>query len=96
MSHGIPITYLAPAKEMDGNSDMRLYARWTDFTASAYGQPVHDAPPLDAEGLSWANQFALSTYEVHQEKEPFIWKSCPLLGWFQLMIRKKKIQLTYS
>lgn len=52
MSHGIPITYLAPAKEMDGNSDMRLYARWTEITASAYGQPVHDAPPLDAEGLS--------------------------------------------
>jgi hypothetical protein len=46
--------------------------------------------------LSWANQFALSTYEVPQETEPFIWKSCPLLGWFQLMIRKKKIQLTYS
>jgi hypothetical protein len=52
MSHGIPITYLAPAKEMGWNSDMRLYARWTEITASAYGQPFHDAPPLDAEGLS--------------------------------------------
>ena len=45
----------------------KLHASWTDFTASAYGQPVNDAPPLDPEGLSRANQFGLSTYEAHQE-----------------------------
>jgi hypothetical protein len=67
-SRGIPITDSATASmEMEGKNDVSLYARWTDFTASAYGQPVHDAPPLDAEGLSRANQFSFSTCEVHQE-----------------------------
>jgi len=68
-ARGIPITYSAPAKEVSGGNDgvVKLHADWTDFTASAYGQPVDNSPPLDANGLSRANQFGMSTYQAHQE-----------------------------
>lgn len=68
-SNGIPISYSAPSTEVVSNKDgtTKLYANWTDFTASAYGQPIKDAPPLDSQGLSRANQLGLSTYQAHQE-----------------------------
>jgi len=69
-SRGIPISYSAAAVEqvVEGNDDVvKLYANWTDFTATAYGQPIPDAPPLDKDGLSRSNQFGMSTYQAHQE-----------------------------
>lgn len=68
-SRGIPITYSAAAKEVVSTNDgiTKLHANWTDFQASAYGQPVKDAPPLDAQGLSRTNQIGMSTYQAHQE-----------------------------
>jgi Complex I intermediate-associated protein 30 (CIA30) len=64
---GIPVVYWCQGTEIKHLDDdtIEMYAKWEDFTATAYGQDVK-APALTPENLSKTFMVGLTTYLSHQ------------------------------